>query len=315
MTDYAKKKIPFSTLRANLKAVLALPLIFTEKYPDPWNQFAHYLEIEQGTPSTFFFIPFKNRPGEGYQKNKQTYRAAKYDVNDVSEIVKMLQAHGREVGVHGIDAWHSTEKGRQERNRVAQITGADKVGIRMHWLCRNSDTFTALDQAGYDYDSSFGFNDAVGFRAGTAQVFKPLGTKHLLELPLHIQDTALFNPSRMNLRTDDARRYCNEILSHVAGKNGGVITILWHQRSIGPERLWGDFYVWLLAELCREQCWFASARDCVAWFRARRTVKFTPDGDVIVSDQPERGSDMPKFMLRTYNTGKTTTDHLFNLPT
>ena len=39
-----------------------------------------------------------------------------------------------------------------------------------------------------------GYNETVGFRAGTSQVFAPIGTKHLLELPLHIQDTSLLYP-------------------------------------------------------------------------------------------------------------------------
>jgi len=301
--DFIKKKVPFSTLAENLHAVLALPLIFTKGYKDPWNQFDHYLELERGVPSTFFFIPFKNQPGEGFHENKQTYRAAKYDVDDVKDTIRLLLSQGCEAGVHGIDSWHSEEKARLERDRIAQISASGKVGIRMHWLCLNDETFCLLDQAGYDYDSTVGFNEAVGFRAGTAQAYKPIGSEHLLELPMHIQDSALFNPGRMNMTTNDAAQLCNQILDHCSGEMGGVFTLLWHQRSIGPERLWGPFYSFLIKKLRDEDGWFATGQECVDWFRMRCSARFMQNGEIHISYHPDKNIPFPKLVLRTYRGG------------
>ncbi len=50
---------------------------------------------------------------------------------------------------------------------------------------QDSATPSILDEAGFSYDSSAGYNETVGYRNGTTQVFRPLGTKTLLELPLH----------------------------------------------------------------------------------------------------------------------------------
>jgi len=299
--DFLKKKIPFSNLIENLKAVLSLPLIFSKRYKDPWNQFDKYLEIEQGLPATFFFIPFKNQPGQGFHEKKRAYRAAKYDVNDVKENIKKIMSHGCEAGVHGIDSWHSAEKGRRERERITTITMSDKVGIRMHWLCMNDETFSLLDQAGYDYDSTFGFNETVGFKAGTAQAYRPIGVKRLLELPIHIQDTALFNSGRMNMTAHNAEHLCNKITGHIVGQTGGVVTVLWHQRSIGPERLWGAFYSHLIKKLRDENCWFATAQDAVDWFRLRRSAEFMPNGEIHISYKPGGNVGLPKLVLRTYN--------------
>jgi len=44
---------------------------------------------------------------------------------------------GCELGVHGIDAWHSVEKGRDELARIAAVTGESRIGIRIHWLLRD----------------------------------------------------------------------------------------------------------------------------------------------------------------------------------
>ena len=49
--------------------------------------------------------------------------------------------------------------------------------------------------AGATYDSTIGYNETVGYRAGTTQVYKPLEMTRLLELPLHVMDTAMFYPA------------------------------------------------------------------------------------------------------------------------
>src|SRR5256886_15160697 len=78
-------------------------------------------------------------------------------------------------------------------------------------------------------------------RSGTTQVFRPLGAKTLLELPLHIQDGALFYPKRLDLSESQAEQCCGELIEN-ATRLGGVLTVLWHDRSHGPERFWGGVF-------------------------------------------------------------------------
>ena len=79
----------------------------------------------------------------------------------------------------------------------------------------------------------------------------------MLELPLHIMDTALFYPSYMNLANDQARGAVLPLIENVT-RFGGVLTINWHDRSLGPERLWGDAYLALLGDLRARTPWFAT---------------------------------------------------------
>src|SRR5262249_12150778 len=161
------------------------------------------------------------------------------------------QAAGGEIGLHGIDAWFESSLGRDESQRISQFSGKSGVGVRMHWLYRNERTPEVLEDAGFPYDSTFGYNETVGYRAGTSQVFKPLKVKELLELPMHVMDTALFYPSYLDLSVPRARQHVRFVLDN-ADRFGGTLTINWHDRSISPERLWGGFYEWLLDELTRK---------------------------------------------------------------
>jgi hypothetical protein len=177
------------------------------------------------------------------------------------------------VGLHGIDAWRDTGSAEQEAARISSASGKPVLGARIHWLYFNSGSHEALERAGMAYDSTFGYNFAVGFRAGTAQAYRPRGAGDLLELPLLIQDTTMFYPSRMDLSEQEAFVLCRNILEDVS-VFGGALVVNWHDRSLAPERLWGDFYLKLLREIKSRRVWFATAGEAAHWFQKRRHVQF-----------------------------------------
>ena len=144
---------------------------------DFWfEDFEKYLRLERDLGATFFFIPFKNRPGDKVQRPHANRRAAAYDVRQEGALLQSIMDMGHEVGVHGIDAWHNADKGREEHRRLTEITQKANLGVRMHWLCFDASSPQVLEQAGFQYDSTFGYNQTVGYRAGTTQVFRPKGT-------------------------------------------------------------------------------------------------------------------------------------------
>jgi hypothetical protein len=269
---------------------------------DFWEPFAWYLRVEKNLPATYFVIPFKRRAGERVPGQGASRRATAYDVSDIRDWAARLSAAGCELGVHGIDAWHSVPKGRDELNRVVAETAAAGRGIRMHWLLGDERTAATLEQAGYAYDSTAGYNDAIGYRNGTAQVFRPAGAESLLELPLHIQDGALFYPQKLDLSEPEAEKRCAAFIDR-ACSFGGVLTLLWHDRSHGPERFWGEFYIRLIERLKAANAWFGTAGQIVEWFRARRGVWFetfaSPAG-VQVVPRAAQGELDPPLLVRLY---------------
>jgi hypothetical protein len=303
LLSWVRGGMSFKHLCSNWTAAGTLPFVYLGWAKDPWAEFDRYLAIEDGLGSTFFVIPHRDDPGQTRQGHAPDRRAASYSLADIKSQLSRIQSAGCEVGVHGIDAWMDPGKGRAETRQVLQLTGDSKTGIRMHWLYFDEQSPAALDEAGFQYDSTFGYNGTVGYRAGTTQVFKPLMAKRLLELPLHVMDTALFYPGHLHLDEKRARDLVSQLIENAA-RFGGVLTVNWHDRSIAPERLWGDFYLWLLEELKRRGAWFPTATQAVAWFQKRRSVVFEEpvweEGAVRIKASADADEALPGLQLRVY---------------
>jgi hypothetical protein len=272
LVDWFRGRKSLKQLISNLAAALSLPLVYFGWIKDPWAQFNRYAEIEKGASSTFFVIPTKDNPGVPLHDKPVPKRAAKYDIADLRYELHSLEEAGCELGLHGIDAWNNSTTGRIELEKIKSVTRNDELGVRMHWLYFDEESPAALDEAGFSYDSTCGYNQTVGYRAGTLQVFKPRAAKRLLELPLHVMDTALFFGGYSNFSPKQAEASVGELMNH-AVKFGGVLTFNWHDRSIAPERSWERTYVGFLNELRSRGAWITNAGQAVAWFRKRRCAE------------------------------------------
>lgn len=307
-----KGQMSLRTLLRNWAAALKLPLVQLGLAVDFWYEFDRYLQLEGGRRSTFFIIPFRGRPGRRAHGQAPKRRASGYGADDIADKIRGLSSHGSEIGVHGIDAWLDTCSARKELDTIRQIARLQNTGVRMHWLYFTHQSPAILDRAGANYDSTIGYNETVGYRAGTTQAYRPLSATQLLELPLHIMDTALFFPSHLNLSFREARKRVTAIIENAA-ELGGVVTVNWHDRSIAPERCWDDFYVDLLSELKRGGAWFATAGEAVAWFRKRRAVTFegaSADGDAPLLTTDGGADGLPGLRLRAYEARPSTFDRV-----
>jgi hypothetical protein len=271
---FARGQMSIRDLARNWWTALKLPLVYLGVGEDFWGDFGdRYLELEKGIRSTFFVIPFKGRPGNHSSGLAPNYRAAQYGAADIADAIQKLTSAGCEVGLHGIDAWCDSSRGRAELAEIRRLTGASEIGVRMHWLYHDQQSPAILEKAEVAYDSTIGYNETVGYRAGTMQAYKPLSATQLLELPLHVMDTALFYPAHLGLSPLKARKVVAAIADDAA-KFGGCLTVNWHDRSLAPERLWDASYRDLVQELKSRGAWFATAGEAVSWFRKRRSVKF-----------------------------------------
>ena len=294
-------------LLTNWTAVLRLPFVHLGLARDFWGEFDRYPELEAGCHSSFFIIPFKDDPGQRGGRRAPKRRASRYGARDIVGSLQTLMSAGCEIGLHGIDAWCDSSKGREELKEIRRITGTQPIGVRLHWLYYDEQSPVTLEEAGADYDSTIGYNETVGYRAGTSQAYKPFEATCLLELPLHIMDTALFYPAYLNLSVREARKRVSEIIEN-AVRFGGAVTVNWHDRSIAPERCWDDFYINVVEELRSRGAWFATAAEAVAWFRKRRATRFDKvnyESDFSnVNATADIVANLPQLHLQIHNTRK-----------
>src|SRR4029077_4202497 len=138
-------------------------------------------------------------------------RAVRYDLSQLQTSVSGIVARRGEIGVHGIDAWRDIAEARKEREQIQALTHVPEVGVRMHWLFFDSESAGKLDEAGFSYDSTVGYNEIIGYRAGTTQACRPFEKKCMHELPLHVMDTALFSPAHLNLSPEQAMIRINDM--------------------------------------------------------------------------------------------------------
>jgi hypothetical protein len=112
----------------------------------------------------------------------------------------------------------------------------------------------------------------------------------------------------MALSRDEANARGTAIVAE-ARRFGGALIVNWHDRSLAPERQWGDCYDHLLDEIESTPVWFATASDAAAWFRWRRSVCFSRVSDdstrVTVTALPPPAS-LPPARLIVHHAGAVT---------
>jgi len=149
--------------------------------------------------------------------------------------ISWLREQGLESGVHpGYFTFGQPEALKAEVAVLREILGEGPLGGRQHYLRWNPDTWHDWERCGLAYDSSVGYADRVGFRAGTCVPYRPWlfrfnRESELLEIPLIAMDVTLINIMKLGPREVKKTILdligCCEIV-------GGVFTLLWHNSSL-----------------------------------------------------------------------------------
>jgi peptidoglycan/xylan/chitin deacetylase (PgdA/CDA1 family) len=208
-------------------------------------------ERELGARSTFFLLA-----GHGHRADGAAPEA--YDRLRPSLVETLLEA-GAEVGLHGSYlAAEDIDRLARERALLAQLDGP-LIGQRYHYLRVDPHRNLApLSGIGFRYDTSLGFPDALGFRAGIAHPFRPWDFARdrpadLVEVPLAVMDATLAEERYANLSAADAKPRVLALLDRAA-EHGGGFSILWHpERFDGPSARGWDRLYFELIEAVRER--------------------------------------------------------------
>jgi hypothetical protein len=178
--------------------------------------------------STFFVLTGHHDPHDGASPDR-------YDELR-PRLVETLGDAGAEIGLHGsYTAADDPARLAQEKAELEELAGP-VTGHRYHYL--RGDPHRNITQLPFRYDTTLGFPDAVGFRAGIARPFHPWDFERdapadILELPLAAMDATLAEERYLGLSAKRAAPRLMALLDWAAA-NGGAFAILWHPDRFDP---------------------------------------------------------------------------------
>ena len=176
-----------------------------------------------------------------------------YDVKEPKLKQKLQEMHirGWKIGLHqSSTAWEDANVMKQERQRVETALGFPVTSCRQHWLYFSWEkTWKAQQEAGFELDSTLGFNDRSGFRTGSALRYHPWNidgkySMNLEILPMVLMDSHLYDYNDLNYY------YCRQEMNYWIEEIyqvRGVASIIWHQRVMSKDYRWEKGYQHLLS--------------------------------------------------------------------
>src|SRR5262249_15039439 len=178
--------------------------------------------------STFFVLADHHDPHDG--SSPATYDELR------PQLVETLRDLGAEIGLHGsYTAADDPARLAAERAKLEALAGP-VAGHRYHYL--RGDPHRNIAQLPFRYDTTLGFPDALGFRAGIARPFHPWDFEgdapaDVLEIPLAAMDATLAEERYLGLSAKRAAPRLNALLDWAAA-NGGAFALLWHPDRFDP---------------------------------------------------------------------------------
>jgi hypothetical protein len=189
----------------------------------------------------------------------------------LAAMMREIDERGWEVSLHGSIS-SATIPGvlvRQKRE-IEEVIARPAETTRQHYLQYAPSGTAALQaEAGFVADGTQGFNDIIGYRAGTSFPYRVWDWSTncalpLLQFPLHIQDGPLL---RSAPTVERAVETCSRFLDQVQA-TGGCLGLLFHPASLSTDR--GQaVYREVLQEAHRRGAWGCSMREAAQWWLAR----------------------------------------------
>ena len=244
-------------LVAEARGLAMLPLNTVTRHDPNWSfDRIHAIESARGARSTHFLMAGHHHPLDG---DAHAYAAVR------ARVVDLIAAQGDEIGLHpSYTTSDHPARLAAERDLLQGLLGAPVRSVRFHFLRHDPHrAFAELERLGFVLDSSHGYADRPGMRAGFSFPYRPYDLQNdrpfdLVELPLAVMDATLSDDRYLGLEPDAGYLRAVAVLERVA-EVGGTVAILWHNdRFAGPyARGWDRCYErildWVVArggELC-----------------------------------------------------------------
>ncbi|MBO72661.1 MAG: hypothetical protein CMD35_03495 [Flavobacteriales bacterium] len=215
---------------------------------DPYNTFDYLMNIseESGLKSTFYFIA----------GNSSKTKDADYIIseNEILSLIENIASRGHYIGVHpSYNSYLSEEIIESETLKLRQVfdqldISQNFIKSRMHYLkFKHPYTYRYLSNAGIKQNSTMGFAEHVGFRAGTCWPYPVFDPINMIELPIEespliAMDVTLYGSSYMNIKDHRSIEDKLKQLYKTTSQVGGRFELLWHNSNLkGYKKLYKSF--------------------------------------------------------------------------
>lgn len=205
------------------------------KIKDPYDTFDYFMDISEknNLKSHFYFVAgSKDEADVRYNFLKK----------ETKKCIENILQRGHKIGIHG---GYSSFNNENQFNKEISRFKIFKVNVdqgRQHYLrFENPKTWQIWNNAGMKYDSSIGYTNDSGFKAGTCYeypVFDVINRKtlSLIERPLIFMETV----SREKHPDKEAFfNHCKALKNRVK-KYSGQFVILWHNNNLNTYH-WQDY--------------------------------------------------------------------------
>lgn len=229
------------------------------------------IETRHGVVSSWFFTDFPVSKAEEFDCVYLPEDPCRYKGQDttIKAMMHDLAERGHDVGLHG-SYWSAREPGmlKAQRESLERNSGLPIRTTRQHWLHFDIDVTPRLQaEAGLVVDGTFGFNRHLGFRAGTSlPFFWP--DLDLLQVPLVIQDVAVFSPAAMELDLALANKVCSQLVGEVRQVEG-CAGVLLHPEQFPLIPGLAEWYDQLIGSALAQGGWVTSLAEINRWWRER----------------------------------------------
>ncbi|MBD1399355.1 polysaccharide deacetylase family protein [Pelovirga terrestris] len=209
-------------------------------------------QAQRGIKSTWFILLSDNLWGLDHKKYAKQLQG--------------IAAAGHEIGLHpGYDSYLNPEKRSAEKKAIEQLSGSLITGARSHFLrFKIPESYRVSYDTGLTYDSTLGFAEREGFRAGFCSPFKPFDlqqrqTVDMLEIPMAIMDGTFRD--YQHLQPAEAEVRIKAMIDHVADIHGTIV-FNWHNTFLlAEEPGWRNVYENSLDYLIEKNAVFSTAND------------------------------------------------------
>lgn len=210
---------------------------------EPNDTFRWIMDVNEaaGNVVTFHFVARRRHP----------VFDPEYDLGErrIRRLLRRIHERGHEIALHGSylsgegEGALAGELARLNAVLAEESIAREVTSNRQHYLrWIPGETASLLDRAGIEYDSTLGYAELPGFRCGTAREYPmyDVGTRRPLKLkqrPLLLMEDSVLDPQYMGLGASDSAHEVMAGIREASRVVGGQFTLLWHNSSLGTNRL------------------------------------------------------------------------------